>query len=436
MVLTEYALVRRAADVPPSEREASLAQVCVSDGAFEELKKLVFVKDADAVLTLTHLRGKEVLRVKNYVGLLQTADGTQWEILPKIAQGTDVVVARKCLLKMLQNVQDGPFRHLTQAQMQAAHLPLWEIFVGAFATEMEQLTRQGIQKCYQLTEDTQPFLRGKWQPHRQRPLHQETFSVVYDEFSANVLPNRLLKSCVLYLSRQSQDFSNQTRLRRLRFAWDEVPPSTNPKQDFERLTASDRRFDRYQKALQWAKVLLFGQGWTGQGATPQWSLLWPTERLFEQYVARSFRRYWEDYDVVYQDSSTFLIADHQGQKRFHLRPDLVLRKRTSSPTFLLGAGEGSLEVQTPTWVLDIKWKWLTPTLPHYGIDQSDLYQLYAYGRKYEADALYLLYPAHEAFQAALPPFYYDEHLSVTVVPFDLTAPLDQTMQQLREVFEG
>lgn len=416
-LMTEYALLYRMSDVPASERLPSLAQVYVSDVTFEQLKKIALGQDTDALLSLGSMRGKEVLRVKNYVGLLQTPDGTQLEILPKIAQRTDAHLARQSLLKMLRSATDVPLRHLPPAHLQNTRMSLWEIFVGAFIEEVEQITRQGIEKAYQQTENSQSFLRGKWLPHRQSLVNQVSFSVVFDEFVTDIPPNRLLKTCILYLLRHSRELSHQTRLRQLRFAWDEVQVSSQPLQEYGQYHLTDRRFDRYQKAIRWAKILLQQHGWTGQGTTLQTSLLFPTERLFEQYVAGAFRQYLTDYEIIYQDSGSFLIADHQGQKRFHLHPDLVLKK------------------QHQTFVIDIKWKWVTPSLPSYGIEQGDLYQLYAYGKKYEAQALYLLYPAHEDFQEPLPPFYYDQELSLTVIPFDMTKPLDCSMNQLKMIFD-
>ena len=60
---------------------------------------------------------------------------------------------------------------------------------------------------------------------------------------------------------------------------------------------------------------------------------------------------------------------------------------------------------------------------HYGISQSDMYQLYAYGKRYQRSGanhigLYLLYPANQEFQKDLD-FYYEEGLSLKVRPVNL-----------------
>ena len=42
--------------------------------------------------------------------------------------------------------------------------------------------------------------------------------------------------------------------------------------------------------------------------------------------------------------------------------------------------------------MDTKWKLLSDTKLNYGISQSDMYQMYAYQKKYAAENVTLLYP--------------------------------------------
>lgn len=416
-IISEYGSIRRGSDYPLSERINTFTDVFVSESTFAFLKQLAFKVNADSVLIFTIQKGRECIRVKNHVGLLQTSDGTQIEILPKVVRNDNPTQARMCLFKMLRYVPDIPFHTLTQAHLHHANLPLWEVFISAFIAEMEKLTRQGIQKSYITVEDNQPFLRGKWLLNRQNPAHPETLYVAHDEFSATILPNQLLKTCLLFLVKRSRHLSNQTRLRQLRFAWDEVTVSENTTADFEKIKGSMRNFKRYEKALQWAKVLLQQHSWAISGKDVNDSLLFPTERLFENYAAKGFKTYLTDFEVVYQDNVHYLIDDHAGKKQFNLRPDLVLRKGNR------------------TIVLDMKWKWIEPNATKQSIEQADLYQLYAYGQKYNADGLFLVYPAHDSFQTPLPPFRYDDRLTLTAIPFDITNSLADEMEKIKTFLE-
>ncbi|AEI49391.1 McrC family protein [Runella slithyformis] len=414
IVLYEFGIIRRASDLPGNAVITQTADTFIPDRTFDLLKQWSFTAHTDTIIQFFIQKGKECLRVKNYVGLLQTSDGTRFEILPKLSKNNSLLTARKSLLKMLRSASDIPFLRLSQARLHEANQPLWEVFISAFIQEMEQIMRQGLERGYQTVEENQSFMRGKWLPHRQNPLHPEWLFTSTDRFTADILPNRLLKACVLFLAKRSLYLPNQIRLRQLRFALEDVRPSPQPEVDFKRLPTSDRRSGRYAQALQWAKVLLNQQSWATAGNDVNDSLLFPTERLFESYIARGAKRYLTSREVSYQDNLHFLIDDHAGKRRFRLRPDLVIR------------------TEDQTIIMDIKWKWINPTAPNYGIEQTDLYQLYAYGRKYHADSLFLIYPAHEDFRAPLPPFRFEEGLVLNIIPFDITSPLSTEIAKMEK----
>ena len=46
-------------------------------------------------------------------------------------------------------------------------------------------------------------------------------------------------------------------------------------------------------------------------------------------------------------------------------------------------------------VLDTKWKLLSPKWHNYGFSQADMYQMYAYQKKYNAKNITMLYPMTE-----------------------------------------
>lgn len=415
--LTEYGYIRKASTALRHQQIGTLSTIFVTDKVFELLKQLSFWGNAEPILNYGVKKGQEFIRLKNYVGLLQLADGTHIEILPKIADFDNVVEMRVALLRMLRMVPELPFHRLSQAQLQQAHLPLWEVFISAFITEIEQLTRQGIQKAYEQVEEQSRFLKGKWLYHRQNHAHPELLAVEHDQFIADILPNRLLKTCIEFLAKRSQFLPNQAKLRKLRFIWDEIQGSSTLAEDFQKVAHLPRRFDRYAQALKWAKILLLNQSWSTFGKNTNESLLFPTEQLFERYVAQGFKRYCQEYEVVYQETAHYLLQRHDGKPQFKLRPDLVLR------------------LHKQVIVIDIKWKHIVPDVPNYGIDQADLYQLYAYGQKYRATKLYLLYPAHESFTTSLPAFRFDDALQLIILPFDITQPLSTAIETVRAIID-
>ena len=133
-------------------------------------------------------------------------------------------------------------------------------------------------------------------------------------------------------------------------------------------------------------------------------------------MARAIQRYWPDTGLVtVQESSAHLVDEHVGTPKFKLRPDILIRQNGR------------------TLVLDTKWKKINGRdsgAGNYGIEQSDLYQLYAYGKKYAADDLFLVYPANKAFQQPLSVFGYDATTRLHVVPFDVTNPPVNEVEKL------
>lgn len=68
----------------------------------------------------------------------------------------------------------------------------------------------------------------------------------------------------------------------------------------------------------------------------------------------------------------------EPRKQFALRPDIVLEK------------DGRVVV------MDTKWKSLINNeRKNYGISQADMYQMYAYSKKYETSEIWLLYPKND-----------------------------------------
>ncbi len=383
--------------------------VTVSDKVFQALRQLAFdTEGTDRLLQFFVQKGVEFVRVRNYVGLLALSDGTQLEILPKIDGGSD---ARSLLLTMLRQLRDSPFQTLNQGLTEATHLPLWEVFITAFLNELDVLFQSGIQRTYATVERNERFWKGKFQAARQlreNNHHAERLAVQYDVLTADVPPNRILKTALVYLKGRTATRANQRRIQQALWALDEVSTSDSIRNDLQALQRSTRLFRRYESALRWAEALLGGQGFGvkgGQGMNL--SLLFPMERVFEEYVARAIQRYWSDSGLVtIQESSAHLVDEHVGAPKFKLRPDILIRQ------------EGR------TLVLDTKWKQIDGHVSgsdtgNYGIEQPDLYQLYAYGKKYEASDLFLIYPANETFRKPLSVFGYDTNTRLHVVPFNL-----------------
>ncbi|WP_420150049.1 McrC family protein [Spirosoma sp.] len=391
--------------------------ILVPDRVFQLLRRFASESDqADILLTFTIQKGRELIRVRNYVGLLPLSAGIHLEILPKIEPPAN---PRSLLLNMLRYVRYSPFRTLKTAHTSATYLPLWDVFVRAFLDTIEPIVQQGIQRAYVMVERNEPFWKGKFQIARQlreNNHHAERLAVAYERLTADVAANRVLKTTLLYVYHQTESAANQRRIQQFLATLEDVPVAESIPDDLKAIRRTSRLFARYEPALRWAEALLSHQGFGAKaGQMPSLSLLFLMERVFEEYVAYGIRTYWpEAGNVTVQESSAHLVDEHIGVPKFKLRPDMLIRHADK------------------TFVLDTKWKVVNgqDKKGNYGIEQADLYQLYAYGKKYGANDLVLIYPANTTFQQPLAVFDYDATMRLHVVPFDVTSLQAKEVEKL------
>jgi 5-methylcytosine-specific restriction enzyme subunit McrC len=370
-------------------------------------------EDADLEPVFTYARpyGREQLRVHNYVGVISTETGTQIEVLPKVSKRTDEWGARRLLVKMLMELGDSPFRIAPAADLDAHRMPLFEILMRQFLEHSLHIVRKGIARNYVGEQDNLVFLRGKLKiaDHiRQNTVTQDRFWCEYDEYEVDRPINRLIRGALDVVGRLTEDPFNQQVCRELRFWFDRVPPTRSHVDDFKQVRR-DRFVQHYDPAMPICQLILEGLNpLTQPGHRRAMSMLFPMESVFEEYVTAKMRGQFKGWRIAAQVGGQALVEDHIGRRMFNLRPDLELRR-------------GRHRV-----IADTKWKLLdgAQRAHRYGISQADIYQLFAYSRKFLRDQelreVYLIYPKTDAFRSPLAPFWYREQREVLfVLPYDL-----------------
>ncbi|WP_163921062.1 McrC family protein [Photobacterium sp. Alg240-V54] len=202
----------------------------------------------------------------------------------------------------------------------------------------------------------------------------------------------------------------------------DVPVSHNHKHDFS-LVALGRGMNYYELPLAWVKLILDGLSpQTMKGDHHAASLLFPMERVFEDYVAQSLGKALKTTHRLKAQLQSKSLVTHNGSSWFKLKPDMVI--------------EHSGKVVT---VLDTKWKLLDSSKANgtdkYGLSQSDFYQMLAYGHHYfdteiENPEMFLVYPSHSGFKQAIPhsfdfPIQSEKTLKLWVVPFVISEKDDE-----------
>jgi len=361
--------------------------------------------EAVELLSLSARRGVgKIITARNYVGLITMADGTVIEILPKIAGGDfSESETKRIFLEMLKTLQDVTFKDFNISSLRTDHLSLLEIFIRMFLDEVAILTKQGLKAAYMQVEENEPFYKGKLmasQNIKYNLIRRERFYVQYDDFSINRPENRLIKSCLGFLLKATGDGNNRRSTARLLSFFDGVECSKSVNVDFSKCFV-DRSMNHYEKALSWCRVFLRGNSFTAfTGSEVALALLFPMEKVFESYIAAKFRKYVGNGINLRTQDTRYSLFD-SPTRAFALRPDLVL------------------ESGGHTVVLDTKWKLLSDNARNSGISQSDMYQMYAYSKKYDADKIVLLYPYSDAVSKTDIRYISDDKVKVEVSFVDL-----------------
>ncbi len=431
--IREFGTIYNREDYPGAKD--SFNEIYISAKSFESLRNFVAENVADDVnvdnaFSIHRKKAKDYIRVKNYVGVIETRDHTSIEILPKIFienSSDEKIETRKVFLRMLRHLRNSPFKSIDRAQLKTARFPILEIFIHTFLMELEVLIKCGIRKHYMNKNENEKYLKGSLDFSKQiqyNLIHKERFFVNYDEFSSDIPQNRIIKSCLIFLSKKSRSPKNKIKISNYLSLFDEINEPKHIIKDFIAIQDSNRLFTHYDQVLQWAKVFLKGESFTNfKGSNLNKAILFPMERIFEDYVGHGFKKYWNDYDVSLQDRGKSLVERHRGSSKFNLRPDIVISKRGSCI------------------VLDTKWKLIDQerSNKNYGISQADMYQLFAYGKKYInreglIPKLVLLYPRHALFMNPLEQFGYDDNLLLKVIPVRLNCSLEETIEGIKKAF--
>ena len=393
---------------------------------FDEIENFVLENKVDTEIGVTEFLipsykkgiGK-LLKSKNYVGLIQTKNNTVIEILPKIYdENTSITYEKtiKIFFKMLKNCTDMHFKKYNISDLGTKNINLLDIFIKMFLQELSLLIKKGIRSGYVSVVENANFYKGKLLMNEQisnNLIHKEKFYIEHDEYIRNIAENKIIKSTLLYLNGITNNYSIQNNIRKCLFAMEDVDYSINIDDDFSKCR-SNRLFSDYDMILKWCRIFLKKQSFINfKGSSNAYSLLFPMEKVFEKHVAACLKQseYFKNYKIKTQDSAHSLI---ETPKRFSLRPDIVMKK------------DGEV------FVLDTKWKLLNnDESSNYGISQSDLYQMFAYAKKYDSHNIFLIYPINDMVSKLNKEiiFNYDESLKLEIVFVDL----DNIEESLRKL---
>ena len=380
-----------------------------------------FQVDFDKAFSIFSKRGKRFIKVKNYVGVIETKEKIVIEILPKTFIGkngeeANIKESKKLLFTMLKTLKKSPFINLNVAHLKEENdFPILEVFISTYLDELIKLTTKELRGDYITIEDNCKFLKGKLllkENIKLNSFNKTNFYCQFDEFNTNIPPNKLIKSTLYKLNNITESNKNKKKILKALQHFHSVNKSENIETDIAYCSTREKALANYGNLIKWSKVFLKNKSFTNfSGNTINQAILFPMEKLFESYIAFLLKKHCGNYSIKTQERRYFLIGQKKNLhdlnytlSKFLLKPDVVIN---------------DLEL-----IMDTKWKILNTSSTKYDIKEADIYQMYAYGSKYlnafNKPRLALIYPKNPFFQEKLLQFKYDDDMYLDVFPFDFT----------------
>ena len=397
--------------------------------------------DIDKPFSIYQKKGIRYIQVKNYVGVIETKQGVVIEILPKTFIGkngeeANMDEAKHLLLTMLKTLKNSPFINLDLAHLEEKkNFPILEVFISSFLGELNKLLTKELRGDYVVTKDNNPFLKGKLllREHiKFNSFNKTKFYCEFDDFNIDISPNRLLKSTLSRLFLLTTSNLNKKQIIKYLHFFDSVIYSENIDADIAYCKSRSMRLFNYGQLLIWSEVFLKNKSFTNfHGNSINQAILFPMEKLFESYITFLLKKHCDSFTIDAQDKRYCLISQNRDSQdlefslnKFSLKPDIVINKH---------------EI-----VIDTKWKLLNVNSNKYDIKESDIYQMHAYGKRYQEEnqdnlipRLGLIYPINPNFKERLFQMRYGKDLLLDVIPFDFgNKDVGQEIKSIVKIFQN
>ncbi|MEM3564735.1 MAG: hypothetical protein QXR19_16005 [Candidatus Jordarchaeaceae archaeon] len=331
--------------------------------------------------------GPSYIKTLNYVGVMKVGSFLV-EIFPKFYKKRQIEFqvqrdkAAYNLLKMLTFSERLPFRvrEVDIADLAISESPFFEILVQLFAKNLLKLLKSKQNLEYVRKVDELKFVKGKIDTKRySSPAKLHIIPCIFHERCMDNLINRTLKYTSYLMLHTVNTYDNFRLLKKIISILDPVPIIPIKLQEVDSIPFNRLNMD-FKPFINICKVFLRNATFTLQASEIEtFSILIPMEILFEDFIAGVIREnkiILGDGAIVKPQESLGYLAQKEGNESgvFKLVPDILV---------LVGSKK---------FIIDTKYKTLDPDDKNLGVSQQDIYQMYAYATKSDAEKVLLLYP--------------------------------------------
>jgi len=311
------------------------------------------------------------IQFNEHVGVIQVGN-LLIEVLPKADDMARTTAHwRNMLIDMMRAVGSFDISVTSSSMLKIKPNTILDVYIEMFVSEVEYLLRSGLIKKYRKTEANARTLKGSLmfgQNLQHNLVHRERFYVRHASYDIQHIWHKLLYATLQLLQQINSNAALQSRIGALVLFFPEMPAVKVSEAIFASLHY-DRKTEAYRKAIEIARLLLLHyHPDVSKGHNNVLALMFDMNKLWEEFVAVSLRKYCKQYHLSAQATRCFWQAN-KGE-RSNIRPDIVLRQ------------------QSRCIVLDTKWKNLN--MSKASVD--DLRQMYVYHQLFDAQKTALIYP--------------------------------------------
>jgi 5-methylcytosine-specific restriction enzyme subunit McrC len=325
----------------------------------------------------------ELARARNYIGFIHF-DDFEVEILPKIFRNT-TDVSRELMHRHLFywfsycNRVKFPFNQAFLNQCEIYELP--ELIIYLFANQIHEVVSSQPYSAYEEVSEALQTPRGRINftryVNRISYCNYHQIDCDYEPFVFDNLLNRIIKYCTRLLLSKARIPETQRLLNDIIFVLDEVDDQVCSSQQLSTLQISPIYGD-YEEIIHICSMILENQVYSHENYDMRnWSLLFPMELIFEEFIASFIRKHFSDkFKVEAQKSDLYL---HNDPKTFNLQHDILLTDKETGEQIIIDTK------YKPRWDLE-------NMDSKKGISQSDMYQMVSYAYRRGTEKVLLIYP--------------------------------------------
>lgn len=370
------------------------------------------------------------LLIKHYVGFIQL-NRTRLLIYPKISSKTDnesvTMKAFEILIKLLAFSGFTSVKRTPNPQMfDQYNGDLLEIYISFFVDELLLQFKRDINRGYNSILENQSFIKGKVdfvETVKKNCFRKHLHYVKYDQFSENILLNRVFKSVIQNLITKTNCKNNKIKLKKS-LLWLEDVEHIHLNSGIWGSIKFTRHNAKYEAAFNMAKLFYLNSSPNlNVGDELAFSFLVPVNRLFEMYLYKVFcMNHLDRYQVKYQSPVGYLSYS-DNKKYLQLKPDITL-----------------LDGAHVACIIDAKYKELFFDGKNLEVSQSDIYQMLAYSVRYKCSEIVLAYPRflediqNDLLVHELKIDNYDHTVSIKLIKIDLDSEPELLASNLKNLF--